>query len=289
MKAEEAKKIADQALQQLSDALSQGKSEQLTRYLAMMARFHKYSFGNLMLIMFQRPDASHVAGFHTWRQMGRFVKKGEKGILIIAPMSIRPKGEDSMDGQEEAKPARPQMRFRGVFVFDVAQTDGEPLPEFSKVAGDPQHHLDRLKALVAERGITLNHDDLPPGTSGVSRGGRISIRAGLAPAEEFSVTVHELAHELLHLGEERPASKTIRETEAEAVAFVVCRAIGLQTGSAASDYIQLYDGKSETLAASLDRIQKLAAQVIEFVISNSGFQGLSRDGSAMASIRSCRV
>ena len=262
MKAEEAKKIADQALQQLSEALKNGKSERLTSYLAMLARFHRYSFGNVLLILSQRPEATHVAGFGTWKQMGRFVKKGEKGIVIIAPMAIRPKDEEAREGDQKAERAKPQLRFRGVFVFDVSQTDGEALPEPSQVAGDPSHHLHQLKAQVAERGIKLDYDDLPVGADGVSRGGRISIRPGLEPANEFSVIAHELAHELLHRGDQRPTSKQVRETEAEAVAFVVCQSIGLATGSAASDYIQLYDGKTETLAASLDRIQHAAAEII---------------------------
>lgn len=262
MKAEQAKKIADQALEQLADALAKGKSEALTRYLAMLAKFHKYSFGNVLMILSQRPYATHVAGFHTWRQMGRFVKKGEKGIVIIAPMLIRKRDEREGDGAEESKPV---LRFRGVYVFDVSQTDGEPLPEPARVNGDPCHHTDRLKSLVAERGITLDHADVPHDALGVSRGGRISIRPDLEPAVEFAVLAHELAHELLHRGEDRPASKTVRETEAEAVAFVVCQAIGLETGTAASDYIQLFDGKTETLAASLDRIQKTAAEIIAAV------------------------
>lgn len=95
----------------------------------------------------------------------------------------------------------------------------------------------------------------------MSRGGRISIRQGLTPATEFSVTVHELAHELLHQAGERPASKIVRETEAEAVAFVVSTAIGLKPGTSSSDYIQLYAGSSETLSASLDRIQHTAAEI----------------------------
>jgi antirestriction protein ArdC len=265
MKAEEAKKIADQALQNLTDALKSGKSERLTQYLAMLAKFHRYSFGNVLLILSQMPAATHVAGFGTWKQMGRFVKKGEKGIVIIAPMSIRPKQDNpaAPQGQEQSDRAKPILRFRSVYVFDVSQTDGQPLPEPARVSGDPQHHLTKLKEQVAERGITLDYDDLPPGADGVSRGGRISIHSGLEPASEFSVIVHELAHELLHRGADRQdISKTVRETEAEAVAFVVCQAIGLENGSAASDYIQLYDGKTETLAASLDRIQHVAADII---------------------------
>ena len=258
MKAEHAKKIADQALSDLAEALTQGKSESLTRYLSMLAKFHKYSFGNVMLILSQMPDATHVAGFHTWRQMGRFVKKGEKGIVIIAPMTIRKESDDAKDGEQPES----ILRFRGVYVFDVSQTDGEPLPEPARVSGDPSGFTARVKTIIAERGITLDHTDVPSDALGVSRGGRISIRPDLEPAIEFSVLVHELAHELLHRGDDRPASKTVRETEAEAVAFVVSQAIGLETGTAASDYIQLFDGKAETLAHSLDRIQKTAADII---------------------------
>lgn len=258
MKAEQAKKVADQALEQLAEALKSGRSEELTRYLAMLARFHKYSFGNVMLILSQMPDATHVAGFNTWKQLGRFVKKGEKGIVIIAPMLIRKQDEDAKDSEQ------PQsvLRFRGVYVFDVSQTDGDELPEPSRISGEPGRHLCRLREIIAERGITIDNDDLPVAADGVSRGGRISIRPGLEPAHEFSVTVHELAHELLHRGDDRPTSKTVRETEAEAVAFVVCQAIGLENGTAASDYIQLYDGETKTLAESLDRIQKTATDII---------------------------
>ncbi|QOJ14844.1 MAG: DUF1738 domain-containing protein [Planctomycetia bacterium] len=259
MKAEQAKKIADQALEQLAEALNSGRSEELTRYLSMLAKFHRYSFGNVMLILSQKPDATHIAGFNTWKQIGRFVKKGEKGIVIIAPMVIRNRDDQPKEGEQQDKP---MLRFRGVYVFDVSQTDGEPLPEPARVNGDPGRHINRLRQVIAERGITIDSDDLPFGADGVSRGGRISIRSGLEPANEFSVTVHEFAHELLHRGDDRPKSKTVRETEAEAIAFVVCQAIGLENGTAASDYIQLYDGKTETLAQSLDRIQHVAAEII---------------------------
>jgi len=258
MKAEEAKKIADQALQQLADAINAGKSEAMKQYLAMLGRFHRYSFGNVLLILFQKPGATHVAGFNTWKQIGRFVKKGEKGIVIIAPMTIHPREEETREGEK----AKPILRFRGVYVFDVSQTDGQPLPEPSTVQGDPREHLSLLKAHVAALGIALDNEDLPYGADGVSRGGRISVRAGLAPGREFAVLVHELAHELLHRGTERPTSKTVRETEAEAVAFVVSSAIGLKAGSAAADYIQLYDGKTETLSASLNRIQHVVAGIL---------------------------
>lgn len=263
MKAEEAKKLADQALDNLAAALEAGKSDTLAAYLAAMGRFHSYSFGNVMLIVMQKPDATHVAGFNTWRTFSRFVKKGEKGIVIIAPMLIKPK-EKAASASDDG---RKILRFKAVYVFDVSQTDGEPLPEFARVGGNPNGHTDRLKALVVQQGITLEYADTLFGAKGCSHGGRIELLSGLSPAEEFSVLTHELAHEMLHRGDRRSeTSKTLRETEAEAVAFVVSQAIGLEVGSHSADYIQLYAGKKETLAESLDHVQKTAAEIIAAVL-----------------------
>lgn len=259
MKAEQAKKLAEEGLANLSTALQQGKSESLTAYLAAMGRFHNYSFGNVMLIFMQKPDASHVAGFNTWRKLGRFVQKGEKGIVIIAPMLIKPKEAEKPAEGEEAT----MLRFKAVYVFDVTQTDGEPLPEFARVGGNPNGHTERLKGFVTQQGIAIEYAETLLGADGRSHGGRIEILSSLSPAEEFRVLTHELAHELLHRGDRRSqTTKTIRETEADAVAFVVCQAIGLDTGTTTADYIQLYNGDTDTLAASLDYIQKTAAEII---------------------------
>lgn len=284
MKAEAAKKIADQALTTLTEALAQGKSEALTRYLAMMGKFSHYSFRNVCLIAMQKPDATRVAGFSTWKQLGRYVKAGEKGIVIVAPMMIQPKEGETR--QADGEPAQAIMRFRGAFVFDISQTDGQALPELARTSGDPGEALTRLQDAIRSRGITLDHDDVPEGCDGVSRGGRISIRAGLPAAEEFSVTVHELAHELLHKTEARrgrdKASKTLRETQAEAVAYVVSSAIGLEVGSAACDYIQLYNGDAKTLIASLEDVQATAAKIIEAIApqqDNDDVQRINRSAA----------
>jgi len=262
MKAEEARKMTDDALATLAEALEQGKSEALTRYLGVMARFHRYSFGNIMLILFQSPDATHVAGFHTWKGVGRWVKKGEKGITIIAPMILK-KRDAEEHSDEQGKPI---VRFKAVSVFDVSQTDGEPLPETAITSGDPGMYSDRLKSFIESRGIKLSNEPVPAGALGVSKGGEIRLRPDLAPPQAFEVLVHEMAHEMLHHGEGAVrGSKSVVETEAEAVAFVVCHSIGLNTGTAASDYIQLHQGSKETLARSLDRIQKTANTILEAI------------------------
>jgi hypothetical protein len=279
MNAESAKKIADQALTTLTDALAEGKSQTLIQYLAMMAKFPQYSFRNICLIAMQRPQATHVAGFTAWKQLGRFVKSGQKGIVIVAPMLIKPK--DAAEGSATTQPNGSEstlnqsvMRFRGVYVFDVDQTEGKPLPALASIGGDPGEALAQLQAAIRSRGIKLDHDDVPIGCDGVSRGGHISIRPGMQPAEEFSVTVHELAHELLHHqaasdaeGSKAPRlSKTVRETQAEAVAYVVCSAIGLEVGNAAKDYIQLYEGDAKTLIASMEAVQSAASKIISAIM-----------------------
>src|ERR1700730_16742632 len=133
MKIEQAKQIAGKAIEELSHALEAGHSEKLREYLGAMARFHRYSLHNIMLIASQRPDASHVAGFQTWKQLGRFVKKGAKGILILAPVLLRKQAES--ENQEKETDSTP-IRFRAVYVFDVADTDGKPLPELGNAEGD---------------------------------------------------------------------------------------------------------------------------------------------------------
>jgi hypothetical protein len=117
--------------------------------------------------------------------------------------------------------------------------------------------------LIRQSGIKLSEEALPTGTDGVSRNGEISIAEGLPSAERFAVLSHELAHEWMHHdATQQPTTKTVRETEAEAVAYVVCRAFGFDCSTRSSDYIQLYQGNEATLSESLERIQKTATRII---------------------------
>ncbi len=270
--ADQAKQLAAQALNKLQAALDAGRSDTLATFLRTVARFHEYSFRNIMLILSQCPDATRVAGYKTWQALGRQVRKGEKGIIIIAPMLLRNGDDEQTADEPDRRDADPGLRFRAAYVFDIAQTDGEALPKLSEVTGDPQHYTEQLEAMIRSRAIHLKYvpADAIGGAQGASLGGAILMQQDLSPAEQFSTLAHELAHELLHRadGQERPP-KVVRETEAEAVAFVACEAIGLHAGNAASDYIQLYTGDAETLAASLDRIQKTAAIIIEGLQSES--------------------
>lgn len=243
-----ARSLIETALDQLATALENGHSQTLKEYLATMARFHNYSAGNQLLIHLQRPTATHIAGYQTWKKLGRQVKKGEKGILIQAPIQYRytTTTDKTRNNREEDNTVTVTRLsgFKPAHVFDITQTDGPDLPEFPTVQGSPGEHLERLKTAIHKRSITLNYSDDMGGAIGRSSGGRITIQTGLPPAEEFSALVHELAHELLHHGPNRQeTTKTMRETQAEAVAFVVNTAIGLETSTTSSDYIQLYQGK----------------------------------------------
>lgn len=262
MTRDEAKRHIDQGLERLNAALAEGRSEEFERYLSTMGRFHHYSFNNILLILMQNAEASHVAGFRAWQGLGRQVKKGESGIAIVAPCRYKTKVEND-DGEEQT--AYALRGFTVAYVYDIEQTEGDELPQFTAVSGDPGEALARLKAYIEELGVELNyHPSLGPGRLGCSAGGTISVLEGLDAALEFSVLIHEMAHEDLHHGERRAeTTKTIRETEAEAVATVVCSAFGVDSTERSSDYISLYRGTTETLGESLKFIQKTAQQIIE--------------------------
>ena len=265
MKASHAKKMAEQAFNKLAESVEAGKSEKLTAYLKAMARFHNYSLGNAILISFQRPDATHVAGFRTWQKLGRYVKKGEHGIAIMAPIVWRKKVIATEEQGDDDKMA---VAFKTAYVFDINQTDGEPLPEFARVRGDPADYIHRLKEFISGQGIKLEYSEKLGSADGVSCGRMIKVKKGLTAAETFSVLVHELSHELLHRDKDKISSdRNIREIEAEAVSFVVSEAIGLCTGTASSDYVQIYNGDKKKLLESLERIQKTASGILRTIMA----------------------
>lgn len=260
MNNDQAHQLAEQGFNELNEALKQGKSELLEKYLTVLARFHKYSFRNAMMITMQCPKASLVAGFRKWQQMGRQVRKGEKGIAIFAPLRYRQKVEADDDDTQTVTTLR---GFRVVHVFDISQTDGEDLPDLAAATGDPGQYIDRLEQLIADRGITLEYQELDFAVKGQSHQGRVVIQLNLEPAERLAILAHELAHEMLHTGQRRhETTKKVRETEAEAVAFVVCRACGVDTATRSSDYIQLYRGDTDTLSESLTFIQTTATDIL---------------------------
>jgi hypothetical protein len=259
-----AKEVIAANVQSLIEQLEAGHSDALTAYLNAMSRFHNYSFGNILEIARQKPDATRVAGFWKWKELGRSVKKGEKGIRILAPIiGVRRKKDEEAEKDITKQNTAVLVGFRSAYVFDASQTEGAELPEMREISGNVGENRDRLIAFIERQGVELVFTERIAPALGMSYGGRIAILPGQSKAEEFSTLVHELAHEMLHKAERRTATtKTVRETEAEAIAFVIGKAVGLETGTASADYIQLYHGNASLLAESLEVIQQTSAVIL---------------------------
>jgi len=211
MKLEDIKNRTKDAVDYLVQSLESGHSEVLTEYLGTMARFHTYSFGNVMLIARQKPDATNVAGIRAWNSLGRFVKRGEKGILILAPMVGHRRSRqneiatdiDTSNTADERKPQPQLIGFRAVYVFDISQTEGKELPTLTEVQGDVSGYRERLFEFVQSQGVELNYSERIAPAKGLSHGGKITLLSGMKPAEEFSTLIHEIGHEMLHRGDRR--------------------------------------------------------------------------------------
>ena len=270
MKAEDAHRMVTDATARLAEALKMGRSEQLRDYVRAMARFPMYSVGNTMLILLQREDATRVGGYRAWQSLGRQVRQGEKGLTIVAPIVVRRKTKQK---QMDTDDKNCVVAFQAATVFDVSQTEGKPLPEVALATGDPGEYADRLRNLIGHQGVTVEYSDRLGGAEGMTDGKRILVKQGLSPAEETSVLLHELAHVMLHGGDDKPQSRTVLEVEAESVAFIVGESLGLQCIQSSCNYIQLYNGNSDTLMASLERIQKAAATIIRDILAETKLEG----------------
>lgn len=264
------KQVVANSTKKLIAALESGQSDALRAHLATSAKFHNYSLGNVLLIACQRPTATRVAGFRAWKDMDRFVKAGEKGIMILAPCVAGKKETEETDGD---KAARRPVYFRPVYVFDVAQTDGKELPTLNTVAGDAAAYLPALLAFADSKGIAVSYSDDLAGARGTSYRNekKIELLRSLSATDTFAVLAHELGHQLLHRADvaTEETTRDTRELEAEAVSFVIGEAVGLDGAAHSADYIQLYDGNTEALTASLARIHKAAAEILDAITDES--------------------
>jgi len=266
-----AKEMIAANVQSLIKQLEAGHSDALTAYLNAMSRFHSYSFGNVLEIARQRPTATRVAGMYAWNQLGRRVKRGEKGIRILAPIiGIKRKPDAEAEKDITKQNTRVLVGFRNAYVFDVEQTEGVELPAMREVYGDVGENHDRLVSFIERQGIELVYTENIAPALGMSYGGRIAILPGQSKAETFATLIHELAHEMLHKAERRTTTtKVVRETEAEAIAFVVGKAVGLEVGTASADYIALYHGNASLLIESPEVIQQTSAVILAALESSA--------------------
>ena len=251
----------------LLDRLTEGiealtTSDAWRAHLEVQSRFHNYSFSNALLICAQYPEASRVAGFATWKKLGRSVRQGERAIWILAPMTGKRTRTD--DGEEH----RPIVGFRPVPVFDLAQTEGDPLPEVCRTlrGDDPTAWFDRLTSCAGTMGYAVTATELPGATNGDCAFAlrRIRVECRNEPAQQVKTLAHELAHALLHKNtDDRP----LAELEAESTAYMVCRTLGFDTGDYTFGYVASWaGGGSEAVArikASASRIQRAAAVILD--------------------------
>ena len=287
-----ADKRADQ-LKEITERLEQGvkdifTSEMYTKYLLTMSKFHNYSFNNTLLIAMQRPDATLVAGYNAWKnKFNRYVKKGEKGIQIIAPAPVKEREErekiDKDTGltvlNESGKPEievveRVIPRFRVTTVFDYAQTDGEPLPtlEVNELTARVKDYTLLKEAIEQVSPVPIRFGEIEGSAKGYysHMDKEICVRADMGESQTIKTMIHEVAHAMLHdsdqmkqRGEEK--DQLTKETEAESIAFTVCSALGIDTSDYSFPYVASWASGKELkeLKDSMDTIRLTAADFLE--------------------------
>ena len=287
-----ADKRADQ-LKEITERLEQGvkdifTSEMYTKYLLTMSKFHNYSFNNTLLIAMQRPDATLVAGYNAWKnKFNRYVKKGEKGIQIIAPAPVKEREErekiDKDTGltvlNESGEPEievveRVIPRFRVTTVFDYAQTDGEPLPtlEVNELTARVKDYTLLKEAIEQVSPVPIRFGEIEGNAKGYYRhvDKEICVRADMGESQTIKTMIHEVAHAMLHdsdqmkqRGEEK--DQLTKETEAESIAFTVCSALGIDTSDYSFPYVASWASGKELkeLKDSMDTIRLTAADFLE--------------------------
>lgn len=253
------------SIHELAQSLESGKKEALSSYLHIMARFHDYSPRNVLLIAAQRPDATHIEGVRSWNELGRFVRPGEKGIFIYAPaIAGNPKPETSGGNGTKKNGKEKVLGFRGVHVFDIAQTGGEQQPPSQEAVNIPDA-LARLTAFIESQGMTLEHADWIAPARATSYRGTIRILSNLEPEEAFPAVVREVASQLLYITQRRTVvTRSLHQEEANAAASVVCDALKIEVKTAFCDY-PLYYGDERLLSESLQAIHRTAAQILRAI------------------------
>ena len=284
----------DERVAELTERLENGvrelyASDSYAQYITAMAKFHHYSFGNALLILFQCPHATNVAGYNTWTQLGRQVKKGEKGIQILAPCNFRATLErekiDPLSGQTicgpDGKPLTEKVkispnRFKIAHVFDLSQTEGRELPQIgvSELSGDVAGYTGIYDRLTALSPLPVVQEDFKRSAKGYTSftENRIVIKPGMSQVQTIKTLVHEIAHAKLHqpqdlLAVPSPAEKRRKEVEAESIAYVVCQHFGIDTTDYSLAYVASWSKGTELaeLKASLNVIHSTAGEIIDAI------------------------
>lgn len=242
------------------------QSGQYRKYLKAMSSFHSYSFTNCMLIYQQKPDAELVAGFQSWKKLGRYVKRGEKAIRILAPL------KQKLQQKEDDEEVKYCIRgWKWVSVFDISQTDGAPLPSIVEdhLAGEVEDYGSFLEALILSSRVPVSFARLEGSTHGFfdPENGRIVIDNSMSQLQTIKTLIHETAHSILHAGSTGMEEEARREVEAESTACVVCMHYNLDTSAYSFGYIASWssDQDLKLLKEGMERIRMASDQIIRNV------------------------
>lgn len=269
-----------QQIKDITDKLEQGirdlfESDNYINYLKCMSRFTDYSFNNTILISMQRPDSSLVAGFRKWNEFNRYVRKGEKGIKILAPCIYKAEKEDGDSETEKHNKDDAEERvlkgFRVVHVFDISQTEGEELPTIAhELDGTVEGYSDFMTALKQISPVPIEFKEVEGSANGYYHlvDKNIVIDTGMSEMMNCKTTIHEIAHAILHNqddGSEKDVDRHTKEVQAESTAFVVCQYYGLDTSDYSFGYVAGWSSGRDLkeLKASLDTIRQTADKIIK--------------------------
>jgi len=260
------KDTIEEAIKTLAEGIDEARaSEEFRAWLEVTARFHEYSLNNTILIARYKPDATLVAGYRTWQKVHRQVKKGEKGIPIFAPIRYTKKVKEAEEeGDTEIEKV---AGFRIVYVFDISQTEGDPLPELDHtLTGDDEGLLEKLTQTARSLGYRVEFADLHKGgrkPNGVASPGQITIHSGLEPLGACKTLTHELAHQLLeHTGQNHGIPREVKELQAEATAYVVLNRLGIDATAPSARYLAAWRADIDKLKQSLETIRATASRIL---------------------------
>ena len=281
-----------QRVQELTDKLEQGlqdlfNSDSYCNYLSTMSKFHNYSFNNTLLIAMQKPDATLVAGYKAWQKnFERHVNKGEKAIRILAPAPYKIKEErDKIDPvtqelllDKDGNPQKEEVEitipaFRAVSVFDVAQTDGKPIPELAakELLSDVEGYQDMIRAVEAISPVPIELEEIAGDSKGYydREAKRIAVQENMSESQTLKTMIHEVAHSKLHSkeveqDEQMKKDRNTKEVEAESIAYTVCQHFGIDTSDYSFGYIAGWSSGRDTkeLRSSMDTIRRTASELI---------------------------
>ena len=265
----EASKTVKRGFDNLVKEMKLGHTDRYLDYLSFVSRFHRYSHFNQMLIFSQKPDATLVAGYRKWQEMGYQVNKGERGIKILAPIFVKQEEEDEY-GQLVS--LQKLVGYKIVKVFDASQLT-DPVKDFwnfrKELPDDANKKYEIVKRAAETDTLKVFEKTMPRGYRGEAIAGAIYLKEGMDSIDRTNVLIHEWGHEILHLGpgkseEMEQLPTAVRECQVESVAYIVSKSLGIDS-QFSRDYLLHYGNTAETLIANMETIQKTSHYMIKAI------------------------